>query len=911
MNARLYRLAIRLIVPRSLRDEYGDEMTLVFRELCRAERRRRGWIGIARMWFLELRQLTVVAQDGRRDTPDSPAGQRRRTHLRVSPTISWWAGFGRTIREIRHAARALARQPLFTGVAVLVLAVGIGLNAAILSVARATIAAALPFRDADGLAVLLGSFERPYWNSTSALTARELFDYRDRNTVLEDVAVFSLWGNVTWTGDGAAERLRVTFATPAYFRLLRVPAALGRTFGREAGGAELPTVVLSHEFWRRRFAADSTVIGREITLTGRRHTVIGVMPSGFRDMTRWSTVDAWIPLRWGHEVFGADMFETLQAAQFFGLVRFVEGVTLEIAEQELRDIAAELRLEQPRDLPESVRLTPLREYFFASAWKSMRLVFAGAGLVLVMCCVNVGALVLLRGRNRGREIAVRAAIGGSRFRLAQLVLTETTLLAAAGGVLGAVLAHWGVDLFGAVFGHRITTFSAIRLDAPVLMASCGTLLLVALACGLYPAIRASRPRPADALLTRVSTGSLPEARGTSLRKLRFGSIVAVESAVAVVLLVAAGLVARSLHRAANAELGYNAAGLLTMRMDLTASRHAGPAGSSQFAWEFIDGAERLPGVNNVGLLGPDMLGSAARHVRMTPAGRDPTLRENQTPVQWLSVTPGAIGAMGVPLLYGRDLTWKDLPGAPIVAVLGQQVAERFWPGESAVGRRFHLFGDARSIGTVVGVVSEAKHRSRFAADGLAGAAYLSYLQWPTLQVAALIRTNEPGRDVALDGIRRVAARVDPAVPVFDVALMSQRVRGEETLLRMAASLTALYAMLAGLLGFVGTAGLLAYAVRQRRSEIALRAALGARRQTIMKFTFVWGMTPALVGVAAGLTVALGLARVVQGLLFDVRATDPLTYAGVAALVIAAAAVACYLPARTAARVDPMRVLRLE
>lgn len=413
MTTRLYRFLLRLIVPRPLREEFGEEMVVVFVRLVEAARERAGWLGVVRQWWLEIRQLWAVAAEERRA---GSATREARPPVRANPTANAPRDVLRhLVADVRLAARSIAKQPLYAVVVIAVLGAGIGLNTAVFSVAKATVAGRLPFREAESLVAVMGAMEYVDRWTYSGMTIPDLTDLRERNTTLEDVAIYSIWGNVTMTGQGQAKRVRTTFASPAYFRLLRTPAAIGRTFADDdlvnpADGS--PVVVLSHGFWRRQFGGDTAVLGTDIELTGRLHTIIGVMPASFRDATLPSAPEAWLPLQWGREVFGQNMFTTRLSSQFEGLARLKPGVTREQAEWELRAISKEIDAEVPRTPPRSARLLPMRQHFLGGIQRPMTAIFAGSALVLIMCCVNVGALVLLRGKNRQRELAVRAAMGG-------------------------------------------------------------------------------------------------------------------------------------------------------------------------------------------------------------------------------------------------------------------------------------------------------------------------------------------------------------------------------------------------------------------------------------------------------------------------------------------------------------------
>lgn len=811
------------------------------------------------------------------------------------------------IDDVRYAARALARNPGFTAVAVLTLALGIGLDTAVSSLVHGTLLAPLPFRDADRLAVMVTTpADRPLEIWTIAIP--EAQDVAQRSRLLAGVGTFEYRRSPTLTGGDRPERPSCNFVTSSYFQILRAKPALGRTFlpEEDQGIGGHPVVILSHEIWTRRFRGDPAVLGSKVVLSGVPYTVVGIMPPGFQDLRGdVNRSDIWLPLTMGVPFYGQDMFETRSGRQYLGIARLADGVSLAAAQAELEQISKQLEKEYPYSNENRVlRLIPLRTWFFGDLEKPVKALAAGAAFVLLICCTNLTMLLLVRGRVRQREIALRAALGAARGQLARHTLAESLLLALLGGGLGLLLASWAVR-FWTAGGLALPLFAKIRLEPGLLLIALASTLAIGLVLGTVPALRLYRSDLRQAL---QSAGR--QTAPVSQTRSGLSPIVIAEVSLAVVLLVGAALTAKSLFRLLGTETGFDAGGLLTMRTELRDSKYESDEAVKTFAEQAVDRIQALAGVESAVAWGPSMLGEAGFHWRMSPAGMAPTDPRGQILVQRLHVTPGGLKALGIPLLRGREFTRMDRQEPPpYLVVMGEGLARKLWPGEDAVDKRFYLGEDPSLSGVVIGVARDARHRGRQSPeDQVAGDVYVSFLQRPQRNLSLLVR-HRGDTAAILQEVRKAVAEMDPDLVLFDVATMEDRLAQREAGPRFTAALMGVYAVLAILLASLGIYGVLAYSVQQRAPELAMRSALGAlpRRQLLMVIR--QGLASVLLGVVLGLGGAYVLSRFIESLLFGVSRTDPAMYLAVAALLILVALAACYLPARRASRVDPMLILR--
>jgi putative ABC transport system permease protein len=811
--------------------------------------------------------------------------------------------------DFRVAARTLSRNPGFTVVAVLTLTLGVGINTAISSLVRGTLLAPLPFPQEDRLAVMVTTpTDRPleYWSAAIP----EINDVVESSRLLAGVGTFESRHSPILTGGDRPERPSCNFVTSAYFQVLRARPFLGRTFlpEEDKGIGQHAVAILSHELWQRRFAGDPAIVGSQVVLSDVPYTVVGVMPPGFQDMRRdLERSDLWLPLSMGVPFYGPDMFETRAGRQYLGITRLKDGVSLAAAQAELNQISKRLEKAYPYSNENRVlRLVPLRKWFYGDLQRPVTALAVGAVLVLLICCTNLGMLLLVRGQTRRREIAIRAAVGAARGHLVRQILAESLLLALAGGGLGVLLASWAIRFWRAG-GLSLPVFATIRLEPGMLLVTLAATLAVGLVLGLVPALSLYRSDLRQALQSagRQTMGADRPRSGPS-------PIVIAEVALAVILLVGAALTAKSLYRLLNTEIGFKTGSLLTMRLEMRGSRYEADEALKLFTEQLTDKLTALPGVAAAVAWGPSMLAEAGYHWRMTPAGMAPSDPRAQLLVQRLHVTPGGLKALGIDLLQGRELTRMDRrEPPPYLVVMGERLTQKLWPGEDAVGKGFYLGEDPHLSGLVVGVARDVRHRGRLGSDEeVAGDVYVSLLQRPQRNMALLIRYRG---DVAgiLKEVNKAVLEMDPDLVLFDVATMDERLARTEASPRLTAALMGMYAAVAIFLAGLGLYGVLSYSVQQRMPELAMRSALGAlpRRQLLMVIR--QGLSSVLLGVVLGLAGAYLLSRFIESLLFGVSRADPAMYAAVTALLILVALAACYLPARRASRVDPMLLLRGE
>lgn len=802
-------------------------------------------------------------------------------------------------QDTRYGARLLARAPGFTAVALVTLALAIGATTAIFSVARGVLLRPLPYPDADRIVRVWET--SPEGATRNVVSSGNYLDWRDRATSLSAIGALGQSVDRALTGDGEPSRVRTASIAPSVLDVLQVTPLAGRAFTAEDAQANAPAVaLLTHRFWKTRFNGDPTAIGRTLLLDERPTTVAGVMREDFAFPS--ADVDLLTNLR-----FGPGARDERRAHNFLVIGRLADGASLGTAGTELRAIAAGLALEHPQFMKGwSVNVVPLHEDDVRTVRPLLAVLVGVALAVLLIACANLANLQLARASRRSHEMAVRAAIGAGQARMFRQMLTETVLLTSAGGTLGVAVAAGALRLILATAPDDIPFLERVTIDPVVLAVAAGATALSALIMGLAPALRAGR---ADLRPALQSTRLRPDRGQVRLRQV----MLVAQIGLALVLLVSAALLARSFWQLSKVSPGFEAAGLLTVSIDLPASRYADMPAQHRFYDQVIERLAANPRVEAAagtsGLPGESVNMTFSFAIEGRPAS-NPSGREHPVPLQ--GVSGDYFGTMRIPLLRGRGFTSADRAGAAPVIIINASLAERHWPGGGAVGSRINFRPGQLPWMEIVGIAGDT--RDGGPAEEAQPMIYVPFAQrasswgwmsWQTLVVRA--RSGNAGALVA--DVRAALWSIDPNLPLLDVATIDERFAENEARRRMAAGLIGAFALVALLLGTIGVYGVMSYAVSEQRQEIGLRIALGARPSSVAARIVRRGLALAAGGVGAGLVMAALATRALETLLFEVDPRDPASFGATAALLLTVAALAAWVPARRAMRVDPITVLR--
>jgi putative ABC transport system permease protein len=795
------------------------------------------------------------------------------------------------LQDLRYGARTLAKKPGFALLIVVTLALGIGANTAIFSAVNAVLLRPLPFAQAEQLVMVYAQTPR---GERNYVAYPDLLDWRRQSQSFSELAGF-VPQSVNLTGRDEPARLIGGFVTANFFPLLKVAPAVGRDFraGEDQPGAA-GVAVLSHGLWQTRFGGEASVIGQAVTLNNQPFTVVGVLPPEFAFPQ--NAVDVWVPLQF-YPNFSLDRGRTSAAV----LGHLKPDVTMEQAQAEMTAIAGRLAAEYPATNKErGVTLVWLQDDLVERVRPSLLVLWGAVGFVLLLACANVANLLLARASGRAREFALRAALGAGRARLVRQLLTEAVLLALAGGTLGLLLGWWGVDVMAANNPVELLPAADIKLDWTALGFTLGLSLLTGIIFGLAPALRFSRP-DLQGVLKEGGKGALG---GRS--RLRSALVVA-QVAIALVLLIGSGLMVKSFLKLAGVAPGFDPDNLLTLEYRVPRNKYPQPAQQWAFHKDVVERVRQLPGVESAAAVGAlphsgNMMttGFVPSHQADLPAGQEPRAQLNRADQYYFS-------AMRIPLLSGRVFSERDHADAPRVVVINRAMAERFYADRDPVGQTVRLT-EGNVTATIIGVVGDVKHYSLD--EPTVAQIYVAYPQDPFIFTTLVVRTQtEP---MAMAGTVRAAVwSVDKDQPVWKVRTMEFLLDRAVGSSRFLTSLLTGFSILALLLAGVGVYGVLSYAVTERTHEIGVRMALGAGRRDILRLIARQGLLLAGVGVGAGLVAAFLLTRFLTQLLFGVSPTDPLTFVGVAALLLVVALAACFVPARRATKVDPMVALRCE
>jgi putative ABC transport system permease protein len=805
------------------------------------------------------------------------------------------------MRDIRYGFRSLLKRPGATVVALVTLALGIGVNTAIFSAVDSVLLRPLPLKDPERVTSIWERTLRDGINQNEVAPAN-FFDLRNQNQVFEGIGAHGPQ-DLNLTGGGEPERLNGELVTANVFSILGVEPALGRTFlpDEDQTGRE-QVVVLSDALWQRRFNRDPSIVNRNITLNGESFTVVGVMPRGFFFPAR--ETELWIP--WAMEPEQASG----RGDHYLRLVaRLKPGTTLEQANADVESIAQRLSIEYPRT-NEGLGFVvhSLHQDYVGNLRLPILVLFAAVGLVLLIACANVANLLLAQATTRRREIAIRIALGARRWTIVRQLLIESLLLAGGGGLLGVLGAVWGVQALSKLLPENLSKLQDVNIDTRVLLFTLGVSALTAIVFGGVPALLAARAKPGETL----SDVARDAAGGSSGRHVRRVLVVS-EVALAVVLLVSAGLLMRSFQLLRQVDKGFTTENLLTMHMVLPMPKYGKPEARRAFYDEVLRRIEELPGIDSAGVITFLPLSFNGMNFSFSVEGR-PTPSDMKLPFAlYRVVSPHYFDAMGVTLQRGRFFDAHDTAGSQLVTLISRQLAAQHWPNEDPIGKRIKIgpLDSPNQWLTVVGVVADVRQAELYGDPRMD--LYVPYAQERRGFVTPrdlVVRTKGDATSVA-GAVRQAIWSVDKDQPVSNVRTMDQVFAAAISKERFQALLLGLFAALALVLACVGLYGVISYSVAQRTHEIGVRVALGAQPVDVLRLVIRQGMTLTLVGLIVGIAAGSVATRVLSDMLYGVSTTDPLTFVGVPAFLLLVAFVACYIPARRATRIDPLVALRYE
>jgi len=817
------------------------------------------------------------------------------------------------MQDVRYGLRMLFRNPGFTVVAILSLALGIGANTTIFTLVNTVLLHPIPVRDPQ---TLVSPFTTDVKNKDNqfnlfGISNPNYKDYLDQSGSFEGIAAF-VGAAINLSGGGEPEQIAGDLVSGNFFALLGVQPALGRAFLPEEDRVEgaRPVTVLGDRLWKRRFASDPSIVGKTINLNGQGFTVVGVAPPGFQGINTIGGPDLWAPMAMHKQLlsgFTAENFEDRRALLFNAVARLKPGVTLQQAEGELRTIAARLEKQYPTpNAGRSITLLPMSQ---TTVNPNIRRLFVMAGgllmtvvaIVLLIACANVANLLLARATARRKEIAIRLSMGAGRLRLIRQLMTESVVLALLGGAAGFLVAFWARDLLLAsrppqfFFGQL-----ELNLDARVLLFTLFVSLLTGIVFGLMPALQASRP---DLVVELKERTGQP---GHSGRRFNLRSLLVVaQVALSLVSLIGAGLFLRSLRNTERIDPGFDAKNLITLRFDVGAQGYDRVRGE-EYQRRLLETVRAIPGVRAAALSANLPMGGGIGRT-VFPEGQEASAGAVGQFTTANEMSVGYLDTLGIKLRRGRDIADTDREGAPLVVVINEAMAKQFWKGEDALGKRFKFFGDP-DFRQVVGIVEDTKIFTL--GEDAQPQAYIPVLQFYNPAMTLNVRAQTEG-NALLPSVRRQVQALEPTMPLTNVQTAEDLIGQALWAPRMGAALLGIFGLIALVLAAIGIYGVMSYSVNQRTVEFGLRMALGASPSDVLGLVLRQGMLLVSIGLLIGIVTALFAMQLVKALLVGMSATDPMTFALISLLLAAVAALAGYVPARRATRVDPMVALRYE
>jgi putative ABC transport system permease protein len=796
------------------------------------------------------------------------------------------------LQDIRYSIRTLIKNPAFAGVAVLALGLGIGANTAIFSVVNAVLLRPLPFEQSDRL-VMVWEKRLQLGRIRNTVSPPDFIDWRAQNQVFEDMAAYAGQGfNLGSTAE--PERIQGAGVSPGLFSVLRAQPRIGRVFESEEDKPSSDRVaIISSGLWQRSFASDANIVGKTITLNDRAYSVVGVMSADFVFPNRRAEI--WVPL-----ILSPDDAANRGGHSLTVVARLKDGITIQRAQNEMDAIAAQLEKQYQVNTGHGVNVFSLYDEAVGEARPALLVLLGAVAFVLLIACANVANLLFAKSAVRQKEIAIRTALGAGRSRLVRQLLTESVVLSITGGVVGLLLAVWGLSALLAIGENSIPRVKEIKLDLPVLAFSLLISVATGLLFGLLPALQASKPD----LNTTLKEGSRGASGGIKSNRTRSVFVIG-EVTVCLVLLIGAGLMIKSFYKLLSVSPGFNPENALAVNVALSGSRYRDAAGVSNFYQQALERLSAVPGVKSAAVVTALPMNGNFGSRYFGIEGRPP-----QPPGQGFNAntniaTPGYFETMNIPLLDGRDFDARDVKGAPDVVIINQEAVRRYWPDENPIGQRITVEQRARTIIGVVGNVKQSGLDIETRPE-----MFWPYYQLPVPFGTFVVRTT--GDPVGLiSSVRSAMHGVDRDLPLYGIKTVDDVITESVAPQRLNMLLLGIFAGLALVLAAVGLYGVISYSVSQRTREIGIRIALGASHKSVLRLVVSQGISLALIGVAIGITASLFLTKLMATLLFGVSVTDPITFVAISLLLIGVTTVASIVPARRAMKVDPMVALRYE